>query len=245
MTTPESKKSEGKPWWLLAIAILAVGGIIAAAVAMTADEDNSGTAGGPSPGSIGDPEIRQARWRITSDRAPGKRITKRQRTLLRKQKKNLNRMTREIFDSMFLSPELKRETLRNYFRADARKSYQRAGAGLPGGADDVRVRRRWARIVIDANSRATISVRILARGQAANGTFATEHRSALYASRSKKGWKVFGFVMDQKPFKKKAKASPKDDRNDKNKKRSKKTNKNSGGKKSKERSGGKNRRGDR
>jgi hypothetical protein len=159
----------------------------------------------------------------------------------------LNGVTREVFDAMFLSPELQSKALKSSFQPDARKSYQRAGAGVPKGADDVQIRRRTARIVIEGNARATIAVRIVARGQASNGEFATDHRSVLYAARGNSGWKVFGFVMDQGPFKKKTRPSQKDEgeKNRGPKNKDKKDDKESDGQKNKNKSGGKGRGGER
>jgi len=241
VTTSTSQESKRKPWWLLAVAILAVGGLVAAAMAMTGDDGSSG-AEGPSPGSIGDPGIRQAKWRFTIKRAPGKKLSKKQRASLPTQRKKLKTLAEDTFDALFLSPENQGRALRTNFTTSARKSYQRTGVGVPKGADDVRIRRRSAWIVIDQNARATISVNVVARGQADKGSFATAHRSVLYVAREKGGWKVFGYEVDQKPFKKR-KASNKDDKaNDKPNKSSEKSKK---GKKKKKRSSDRNRGGDR
>ena len=246
MTTTATEKSKRKPWWLLAVAILAIGGIVAAAVAMTAEDDDSNASREPSPGSIGDPESRQAQWQFTVQRGPGERFSKKQRNFFVKQRKKLKAMTREVFDALFLSPEKQSAALRASFTADARRSYQRAGAGVARKAEDVKVRWRSARIVIERNTRATMDVKIRERGKADQGTFATEHHSVLYVARGKDGWKVFGFKVDQKPIKKN-KASDKDDtkRNEPRSKASKKGPKNKKDEKGKKRSGGKNRKGDR
>ncbi len=246
MTTTESEKSKRKPWWLLAVAILAIGGIVAVAVAMTAEEDDSNATRGPSPGSIGNPESRQAEWQFTVQRGPGKKFSKKQRNFFVKQRMKLRAMTHEVFDALFLSPEKQAAALRTNFTAEARKTYQRAGAGVPRKAEDVRVRWRSARIVIESNARATMDVKVRARGEADQGTFATEHHSVLYVARGQNGWKVFGFKVDQKPIKKN-KASDKDD-NQKDEPRSKSSKKSANNKKDekgKKRSGGKNRKGDR
>jgi hypothetical protein len=241
VATSASQKSKRKPWWLLAVAILAVGGLVAAAVAMTADDDAPSKSSGPSPGSIGDPEIRQAKWRFTVKRARGKKLSKNQRESFPIQRKKLKTMAQDIFDALFLSPEERSKALRQNFTVDARESFQRTGAGVPKGADDVRIRRRSAWIVIDQTARATMSVRVVARGQADKGPFATDHRSILYVARDKGGWKVFGYEVDQTPFKKR-RASGKDDKANEKQRKSSKGDK---GKKKRKRSGDSNRRGDR
>jgi hypothetical protein len=241
VTTSTSQKPKRKPWWLIAVAILAVGGLVAAAMAMTAD-DGPGRAEGPSPGSIGDPEIRQAKWRFTITRAPGKKLSKKQRASLPTQRKKLKTLANETFDALFLSPENQGRALRANFTPSARKSYQRTGVGVPKGADDVRIRRRSAWIVIDQNARATMSVNVVAVGQASKGGFATAHHSVLYVAREKGDWKVFGYEVDQKPITKRKSSNKDDEANDKRGKPSEKTKK---GKDRKKRSGDRNRGGDR
>jgi hypothetical protein len=235
VTTTASEKPKRKPWWLLAVAVLAIGGIVAVAVAMTANDDGSNTSSGPS--SIGDPEVRQAKWKFTLQRGPGKKFSKKQRLYFAKQRKKLKAMTREVFDALYLSPEKQRAALRANFTPKARKSYLRAGAGVPRKAEDVRIRWRSARIVIDDNARATMDVKVTARGKAGQGAFATKHRSILYAARTNDGWKVFGFTVDQKPFRKNKSSDGEGDKKNRDKKKP--------AKKDKKRSGGRNRRGDR
>jgi hypothetical protein len=248
VTASTSETSKRKPWWLLAVAILAVGGLVAAAMAMTTDDDGSNSRG-PSSGSIGDPEVRQAKWKLTVKRAaPGQKLSKRQKASLLSQRENLKTMTQDIFDALFLSPEKLNKALRTNFTVKARKSFQRLGVGAPKGAEDVRIRRRSAWIVIDETARATMKVYVLARGQSHESPFATSNRSVLYVAREKGDWKVFGYEVDQQPFKKK-KATNKDDKakekqgtSSKDKKQDKKKNKK---KNKKKRSGGRNQRGDR
>jgi hypothetical protein len=241
VTTSASQKSKRKPWWLLAVTILAVGGLVAAAMAMTAEDHDSSVSSGPSPGSIGDPGIRQAKWRFTVKRAPGKKVSKNERASFPIQRKKLKTMAQDVFDALFLSPEKQGAALRENFTVEARKSFQRTGAGVPKGADDVRVRRRSAWIVIDQNVRATMGVNVVAIGRADKGPFATEHRSVLYVAREKGGWKVFGYEVDQKPLKK-GKASGK---NDKANEKESKSSKDKKSKKKRKRSGDRHRGGDR
>jgi hypothetical protein len=248
VTSSTSKKTKRRPWWLIVVVILVVGGLVAVAMAMTTDDDDSNNASGPSPGTIGDPEIHQAKWRFTVKRAPGKKLSKSQRESLPVQRKKLKSMAQDVFDAMFLSPERRSEALKANFTTKARRSYQRTGAGVPKGADDIRIRRRSAWIVIDQTVRATMNINIVARGQAEKGPFATEHRSLLYVAREKGGWKVFGYKIDQGPFKK-GKASGKDDKANKNQdkskaknKKNKKIKKNKKGTKKRKRSGNRNQR---
>ena len=180
-------------------------GVAVAAVALSPEDEDSpgrGRTGSPS-GSIGDPDIRQARWKISTERAAftGK-LTKKEKGSLRRQRRALSGMTRSVFDALFLSPEKRKKALKSSFTPRAHKSYMRAQVGVPRGAEDVKVRRRVARISIDGNVRATLKVRVIARGHGDKGRFSVDHRSALYAARKGPKWKVFGFTVEQRPFKK-------------------------------------------
>ena len=225
------------------MAIITVGGLVAVAVAMTANDEESKNSRGPSPGSIGDPEVRQAKWKFTVKRASGKKLSNKEKAALRRQRKKLKTMTQDIFDALFLSPEKRDKALRTNFTVKARKSFQRSGAGVPKGADDVRIRRRSAWIVMDETARATMSVRVIARGQAKESPFATMNRSVLYVARVKGDWKVFGYEVDQHPIKKKA--TGKSDRAKEKRNTSPKDGKRDKKKGKKKRSGDRNRRGDR
>ncbi|MDQ4057511.1 MAG: hypothetical protein M3124_00125 [Actinomycetota bacterium] len=218
-TTSESTdKSRSRPWWIAALVVAVVVGVIAAAVAMTAEDDPpTGTDPGPSA-SVGDPKVKQADWKIGVKRAgkPGK-LSKRQRKMFIKQRKALRSVTRDVYDTMFLSPEKLGGTMRKVFTPKARVALKRSGAGLPKRAKDIRIRRRLARIAIDASGsrRATMKVRVVATGTAKGKKFTLEHNSALYLSRDGGRWEAFAFTVDQGPYKKPAR--PKD-KNQKNKK---------------------------
>ena len=225
MSTPTSEstdKSRSRPWWLAALVIAVVVGVIAAAIAMTAEDDPPPDADPGSSGSVGDPKVKQADWKIDVKRAgkPGK-LSKRHRKVFTKQRKALRLVTRDVYDAMFLSPEKLDGTMRKTFKRKARTALKRSKAGLPRGAKDISIRRRIARIAIDASGskRATMKVRVVATGTAKGKKFALEHNSVLYLSRDGAGWKAFAFTVDQGPYKKPAR--PKD-RNEKRKEPGKK-----------------------
>ena len=218
--TPESTaKTRSRPWWLAALVVAVVIGVIAA-IAMTAENEPESRSG-PS-GSVGDPEVKQAHWKIDVKRA-GKqgKLSKKQEKALTKQRRALRSVTRDVYDAMFLSPKKLDATTRKVFTPKARAALKRSKAGLPQGADGIRIRRRIARIAIDVSgsTRATMKVRVVARGTAKGKEFALEHRSALYLLRDADRWKAFAFTVDQGPFKKPAKPGGKDDKNDKNDKK--------------------------
>jgi hypothetical protein len=221
-TSESTDKSRSRPWWLAALVVAVVVGVIAAAVAMTAEDDPPpGADPGPS-GSVGDPKIKQADWRIGVKRA-GKsgKLSKRQKKMFTKHRKALRSVTRDVYDAMFLSPEKLEGTMRKVFTPKARGVLKRSKAGLPKGAEDIRIRRRIARIAIDASGsrRATMKVRVVATGTAKGKKFALEHNSSLYLSRDAARWKAFAFTIDQGPYKKPARPKDKNETNKKSEKK--------------------------
>jgi len=219
--TSESKdKTRSRPWWLAALVVAVLVGLIAAAVAMNAEDDQPPTAEPGPSGSVGDPKVKQADWKIDVKRA-GKRgkLSKRQKKTFTKQRKALRSVTRDVYDAMFLSPEKLGGTMKKVFTPKARGALKRSKAGLPKGAEEVRIRRRSARIAVDTSgsTRATMKVRVVATGTARSKKFVLEHNSALYLSRDAARWKAFAFTVDQGPYKKPAKPN---DENEKKKKES-------------------------
>ena len=215
MSTPTSEstaKTKSRSWWLAALVLAVVIGVIAA-LAVTAENEPEPRPG-PS-GSVGDPEVKQADWKIDVKRA-GKRgkLSKGQKKAFTKQRRALRSVTRDVYDAMFLSPEKLDATTREFFTPKARAALKRSKAGLPKGADGIRIRRRSARIAIDVSgsTRATMKVRVVARGTAKGKEFALVHSSVLYLSREADRWKAFAFTVDQGPYKKPAKP---DDKNGK------------------------------
>jgi hypothetical protein len=227
-TSESTAKTSSRLWWLAALVVAVVVAVIAA-IAMTAENEPEPRPG-PS-GSVGDPEIKQADWRIDVKRAgkPGK-LSKKQKKKFTEQRKALRSVTRDVYDAMFLSPEKLDATTRRVFTAKARDALRRSKAGLPKGAEGIRIRKRSARIAIDVSGskRATMKVRVVARGTAKGKEFALVHSSALYLSRKAGRWKAFAFTVDQGPFKKSAKPG------DKNGKRSTSKEKDSDKKKSRD-----------
>ena len=219
--TPESTaKTRSRPWWLAALVMAVVIGVVGA-IAMTAENEPEPRSG-PS-GSVGDPKVKQADWKIDVTRAgkPGK-LSKKQKKVFTKQRRALRSVTRDVYDAMFLSPEKLDATMRRVFTPRARAALKRSNAGLPKGADGIRIRRRSARIAVDVSgsTRATMRVRVVARGTAKGKEFALEHRSDLYLLRDADRWKAFAFTVDQGPYKKPTKPADKNDKKNDKKKRS-------------------------
>ncbi|MGH2827402.1 MAG: hypothetical protein ACRDKF_10575 [Actinomycetota bacterium] len=221
MNTPTSEstdKSRSRPWWLAALVVAVVVGVIAAAVAMTADDEPPPVADPGPSGSVGDPKVKQADWKIGVKRA-GKsgKLSKQQKKMFTKHRKALRSVTRDVYDAMFLSPEKLDGTMKRVFTPKARGVLKRSEAGLPKGAKDIRIRRRIARIAIDASGsrRATMKVRVVATGTAKGKRFALEHNSSLYLSRDAGRWKAFAFTIEQGPYKKPARPKGKDEGNKK------------------------------
>ena len=215
--TPESTaKTRSRPWWLAALVVAVVAGVIGA-ITVTAENDPEPRSS-PS-GSVGDPEVKQADWKIDVKRAgkPGK-FSKKQKKAFTNQRRALRSVTRDVYDAMFLSPEKLDATTRKVFTPKARDALKRSKAGLPKDADGIRIRKRSARIAIDVSgsTRATMKVRVVARGTAEGKRFALVHSSALYLLRDADRWKAFAFTVDQGPYKKPAKPDDKNDKTNKN-----------------------------
>ena len=202
-----------KQLWLAA-AVLVAAGLVATALATAEDEPRPPSRSGTEAGTVGDPQVKQAKWKVQVTVA-GKtgELTAGQKRRLKRQRPALVGMVRGVYDAMFLSPETLLSQLRRTFAPKARRAWRSSRAGLPRGAEDVRIGRRQAHIGIDVNkaSRATMRTRILARGTRGSREFALDHRSSLYLVRSGKDWRVFAFSVDQGPFKKKGGARSRKD----------------------------------
>ena len=250
MNTPTSEskdKTKSRPWWLAALVVAVLVGAIAAAVAMTIEDDPMQNAEPGPSGSVGDPKVKQADWKIDVKRA-GKsgKLSKQQKKTFAKQRKALRLVTRDVYDTMFLSPEKLDGTMKQVFTPKARGAFERSKAGLPKGAEKVRIQRRIARIAIDTSgsTRATLKVRVVTKGTARGKKFALEHISVLYLSRDAARWKAFAFTVDQGPYKKPTKPNDKNEKN-KNEPRTKDGDKKSSDSKKKSSDSKKDKKGDR
>jgi hypothetical protein len=144
--------------------------------------------------------VEQADWKVSFSRAGRSgRLSKRAVTRLRAQRPRLTSAVRAASDAMFLGGDTPASS---YFRGPARGAFRRSNAGAPEGAKEVRTLRRTARVAIQATTakRAAASVTVIARGVVDGRDFKVRHRSRLWLERTKKGWKVIAFDIDQRPM---------------------------------------------
>ena len=144
--------------------------------------------------------VKQADWKVSFSRAgTSGRLSKRAVTRLRAQRPRLTSAVRAATDAMFLGGQ---PSASSYFRGPARGAFRRAKFGAPEGAKEVRTLRRTAQVAIQATTakRAAASVTVIARGVVGGRDFKLRHRSHLWLERTKKGWKVIGFDIDQRPM---------------------------------------------
>lgn len=146
------------------------------------------------------PTLAQADWKVTLTRAgAGGRLPKQARERLKAQRPRLTSVVRSASDAMFLEKD---KAPSYYFYGPAHGAFRRSGAGVPRGASDVRTLRRTARIAIQGTTarRAAAAVTVVARGSVGKRDFRLHHHSQLWLERTKKGWKVIAFDIEQRPM---------------------------------------------
>jgi hypothetical protein len=191
------------PAAVAALAALGVG----LALLLSSGEEPGRARGDPRPappaeGAASPPakSLEQADWKVSFTRAgTSGRLSRRAVTRLRAQRPRLTRAVRAASDAMFLGGNT---SASSYFRGPARGAFRRSGAGAPEGAQKVRTLRRAARVAIQATTakRAAASVTVIARGVVDGRDFKVRHRSQLWLERTKRGWKVIAFDIDQRPM---------------------------------------------
>jgi hypothetical protein len=197
-----------KRFWLPAsVAALAALGIGLSLLLSSEDRTGRAQPAEPRPTSADRPTVtpptggvEQAAWKVSFSRAgTSGKLSKRAVTRLRAQRPRLTTAVRAASDAMFLGGGAPASS---YFRGPARGAFRRSNAGAPEGAKEVRTLRRAARVTIQATTarRAAASVTVIARGVVGGRDFKVRHRSQLWLERTKKGWKVIAFEIDQRPM---------------------------------------------
>ncbi|MGH2734890.1 MAG: hypothetical protein ACRDKZ_04870 [Actinomycetota bacterium] len=195
-------------WPVVAGAAVAL--LLAAAGVAALSDDRGGPGSSRAPGAAppygSAQRIKQADWKVDYKPVGLGKLTKKQRKRMSAQRPRLVKLVKDVYGAMFLAPETLGKQVNASFIRPAAKTLRRTKAGLPKGAEQVRITRRWARLAIDRASptRATARVRVVAKGSARRGRFAIEHVASLYMLRPAKSWRVVGFEVDQGPFRKPA-----------------------------------------
>jgi hypothetical protein len=195
--------------WLPALAALLGLGVALAVLLPSSDSAGHAPASEarPTPNESPPAEPRprtipQADWRVSVSRAGTKeRLSRRAVTRLRAQRPRLVNVVRSLSDAMFLGGD---RPASYYFSGPARTAFRDSGAGAPEGAKNMRTLRRTARIAIQSTTakRAAAAVTVIARGVVDKRDFKLRHDSQLWLERTKKGWKVIAFDIDQRPMRK-------------------------------------------
>lgn len=194
-------------WLPASVATLAVLGIGLALLLSSEDRTGRTRPAEPRPTTAERPAVsppprgvEQAAWKVSFSRAgTSGKLSPRAVTRLRAQRPRLTRAVRAAADAMFLGGEA---PAASYFRGPARGALRRSSAGAPEGAKKVRTLRRTASVTIQATTarRAAAAVTVIARGVVGERDFKVRHRSQLWLERTKKGWKVIAFDIDQRPM---------------------------------------------
>jgi hypothetical protein len=150
------------------------------------------------------PEIKQARWSfdVRPSAVLAKRLRKRDRKRLMKQRGPLKRTVKDVYDALFLDPGAARGIIARRFVGNASRAFLRTNAGVGPSATHVKTLKRTAAIGIDANSgrRAAARVFIRARALVDAKKVKVSHRSTLWLERVRGRWVAIGFQVKQEPF---------------------------------------------
>jgi hypothetical protein len=169
-----------------------------------------------SPGAqipeVSTAKIKQAPWRIrTQPVGSVAKVTRADKQRLKAQRPRLTTLVKDVYDSLFLFPSRKKAVLRKHFVRRAARRVLSSNAGISPRAERVRTWSRRANIGIQPNHAAAAAVKVYvhATGMVGRRVFRLVHRATLWLQRSKRGWKVVGFEVDQAPVKKAARKDKK------------------------------------
>jgi hypothetical protein len=157
-------------------------------------------------------KIKQAPWRIrTQPVGSVAKITRADKKQLKDQRPRLATLVKDVYDSLFLFPSRKKAALRKHFVRRAARRVLSSNAGISPRAKRVRTWSRRADIGIQPNNAAAaaVKVHVHATGIVGRRVFRLVHKATLWLQRSKRGWKVVGFEVDQGPVKKAARKDEK------------------------------------
>ena len=183
-------------------AAIVVGAIALSGLALACDRSGEEVTGPSATATV--PDIKQARWdfKVRPSAVLAKRLKKKERRALMRQRGPLKRTVKEVYDALFLYPEATRDVIRRRFVGNASRAMLSARAGMGAGATEVKTLRRSAAIGIDANSgrRAAAVVSIRARASIDGDRVRMKHRSTLWLERVGGRWVAIGFQVNQKPL---------------------------------------------
>jgi hypothetical protein len=189
------------------ITVAVAAAVLLASLGTACTEPPSGESPRAQIPEVSTPEIKQAKWRIgmkpVGAVAKVKRADKKR---LKSQRPRLATLVKDVYDTLFLFPSRKRAVLRKHFTRRAARRVLSSEAGVSPRAERVRTWSRRADIGVQPNNAAAAAVKVYVRAKGIVGrkVFRLVHRATLWLQRSKRGWKVVGFEVEQGPAKKAA-----------------------------------------
>lgn len=197
MQIPQSRPTAGR------ITIL----MVLLAVALTAaacDPSDESAPENRSEDSATSPQIKQAKWKVTTRIAPGhNKLGKKRRLRVRKRAMPIGDLVADVYEALFLSPDRKKAVVKARFLPATARALLLTEAGVTTDAAEIKTLRRTADIAIDAGTtRAAVArVAVKARGTRGTESFIVVHDARLWLEKVRGRWKVIAFRVDQEPAK--------------------------------------------
>ena len=202
--------SRNRTWVLVASGIAAALVGFGAVVYVNLPSDRVISPGTPVTES-GTPIVEQAPWSIeVSPAGATHRVSKAQKAAVVRQKAGVTALVQEVYDALLLERAALQKVADERFAGEAGAAFIRASKGILPAADELKLERRTARIGIDVNGARRAAARIRIRVSATKGgrEAVALNTATLWLERNQKGWRVFAYEIDQRPFTPKADKGP-------------------------------------
>jgi hypothetical protein len=194
--------SRSRTWVLLASGLAAVLVAFGVVVFLSLPGERVISPGTPVTES-GTPIVEQAPWSFeVSPAGSTSRISKAQRAAVVRQKAGVTALVQEVYDALLFERAALTKVADERFAGDAGAAFIRASKGILPAADELKLERRSARIGIDVDGANRAAARIRIRVSATKGgrEALALNTATLWLERSEKGWRVFAYEIDQRPF---------------------------------------------
>lgn len=197
-------RSDDNENWTALLAAVVSAFLITALIAFVLDDGGmkgDGPRERPRAGLQADePRIPQARWKMAAFAAPNPGVpTNRQRKAVKRVTPQVKETVQDLYDALTVSRRQFSKVARRLLPADARKSL-RGRPLVPFKLTRIQTLKREARIAIDLKTRAAASAKVTLRFRARSGKkrVMVAHNGTLWLERSKKGWQIIAFDLDQR-----------------------------------------------
>lgn len=194
--------SRSRTWVLLAFGIAAALVAFGVVVYQNLPGERVISPGTPTTPS-GTPIVEQAPWRIEVAPAGATgRISKSQRAAVARQKVGASALVQEVYDALLLDQGSLTKVVDGRFTEEAGAAFVRASKGILPAADELKLKRRIARVGIDVNgaNRAAARVRIKVSATDGGREAIALNTATLWMERGERGWFVIAYEVDQRPF---------------------------------------------